>query len=150
MPGTSTVTFSGTTRQPNPYDAHIGARLRAARTLAGVSQERLGLSVGLSFQQIQKYEKGLNRIGGSRLQQFAQILNLQPAYFFEDMPTGHQNAPLGVDLHGDTPALPVTNLRREHLELVRSYDAIPSDQVRHAVRALIKQLAKAGAEIGEG
>ena len=66
-------------RKPNPYDAHVGARLRACRTLAGFSQERLGASVSLSFQQIQKYEKGLNRIGASRLQQFAQSLKVPPS-----------------------------------------------------------------------
>ncbi|WP_428247757.1 helix-turn-helix domain-containing protein [Ferrovibrio sp.] len=74
---------------PHPMDVHVGKRLRAARLLAGFSQSRLGNHVGLTFQQIQKYEKGMNRIGASRLQQFAQLLNVPPGYFFEQLNEAH-------------------------------------------------------------
>ena len=71
---------------PNPIDKHVGSRVRMRRVLIGMSQERLGGALGLTFQQVQKYEKGTNRIGASRLQQIAGVLNVPPAFFFEDMP----------------------------------------------------------------
>ncbi len=71
---------------PNPIDKHVGSRVRMQRVLIGMSQERLGGALGLTFQQVQKYEKGTNRIGASRLQQIAGILKVPPAFFFEKMP----------------------------------------------------------------
>jgi transcriptional regulator with XRE-family HTH domain len=73
-------------KSPNPIDKHVGSRVRMRRILIGMSQERLGGALGLTFQQVQKYEKGTNRIGASRLQQIAGVLNVPPAFFFEDMP----------------------------------------------------------------
>ncbi len=73
-------------KSPNPIDKHVGSRVRMRRVLIGMSQERLGGALGLTFQQVQKYEKGTNRIGASRLQQIAGVLNVPPAFFFEDMP----------------------------------------------------------------
>lgn len=130
-------------RKPNPYDAHVGARLRACRTLAGFSQERLGASVSLSFQQIQKYEKGLNRIGASRLQQFAQILNVPPSYFFEDMP-GIEQQPTARPEHAVVSEIeqdksPVS--RRQALELVRNFGKITDPMVRDRIFQLIKAAA---------
>ena len=77
---------------PNPIDKHVGSRVRMRRVLIGMSQERLGSALGLTFQQVQKYEKGTNRIGASRLQQIAGVLNVAAAYFFEDMPAGEGGA----------------------------------------------------------
>lgn len=71
---------------PNPIDKHVGSRVRMRRVLIGMSQERLGGALGLTFQQVQKYEKGTNRIGASRLQQIAGVLSVPPAFFFEDLP----------------------------------------------------------------
>ena len=71
---------------PNPIDKHVGSRVRMQRVLVGMSQERLGGALGLTFQQVQKYEKGTNRIGASRLQQIAEILKVSPAFFFDKMP----------------------------------------------------------------
>lgn len=71
---------------PNPIDKHVGSRVRMRRVLIGMSQERLGGALGLTFQQVQKYEKGTNRIGASRLQQIAGVLSVPPAFFFEEMP----------------------------------------------------------------
>ena len=68
---------------PNPIDRHVGARLRMRRMLVGMSQEKLGAALSITFQQIQKYEKGANRIGASRLQELARILQVPPAFFFE-------------------------------------------------------------------
>jgi transcriptional regulator with XRE-family HTH domain len=142
-------------RKPNPFDAHVGARLRACRTLAGYSQEKLGEAVGLSFQQIQKYEKGLNRIGASRLQQFSQILNVPPAYFFEDMP-GIQQQPVATAEHAVVSELgqePGVISRRQALELVRNFGRITDATVRDRIFQLIKAAANSytptdGAEAG--
>src|SRR6476469_7538175 len=71
---------------PNPIDRHVGSRVRMRRVLLGMSQEKLGEALGLTFQQVQKYEKGTNRIGASRLQQSSQSLNVPPAFFFEGAP----------------------------------------------------------------
>lgn len=72
---------------PNPIDKHVGSRVRMRRVLLGMSQEKLGEALGLTFQQVQKYEKGTNRIGASRLQQISKSLNVPPAYFFEGAPS---------------------------------------------------------------
>lgn len=139
-------------RKPNPYDAHVGSRLRACRTLAGFSQERLGTAVSLSFQQIQKYEKGLNRIGASRLQQFAQILNVPPSYFFEDMP-GIEQQPTASPEHSVVSEIeqdrsPVS--RRQALELVRNFGKITDSTVRDRIFQLIKAAATSYSGKAEG
>ena len=78
---------------PNPIDVHVGKRLRLRRTLLGMSQERLGELLGLTFQQVQKYERGVNRIGSSRLFELGQILDVPVSFFFDDLPGRH--APVG-------------------------------------------------------
>src|SRR5262245_8084214 len=70
----------------DPVDVHVGSRVRLRRTLLGLSQERLGEAVGLTFQQIQKYERGANRIGASRMYDLAHVLDVPVSFFFEDMP----------------------------------------------------------------
>jgi transcriptional regulator with XRE-family HTH domain len=74
---------------PNPIDIYVGSRIRNQRMLIGMSQEKLGNALGLTFQQVQKYEKGTNRVGASRLQQISTALGVKPAFFFEEVP----NAP---------------------------------------------------------
>src|SRR4026207_616657 len=71
----------------HPVDVHVGARMRQRRTLLGMSQEKLGAAVGLTFQQVQKYERGGNRIGSSRLYEFAKVLDVPVSYFFDEMPS---------------------------------------------------------------
>ncbi|MCK5746128.1 MAG: helix-turn-helix transcriptional regulator, partial [Oricola sp.] len=73
-------------KQPNPIDIHVGGRIRLRRTMLGMSQEKLGEQLGITFQQVQKYEKGTNRVGASRLQNIAAILGVPVAFFFEDAP----------------------------------------------------------------
>src|SRR5262245_39728686 len=73
-------------KAPNPIDKHVGSRVRMQRMMVGMSQEKLGNALGLTFQQVQKYEKGTNRIGASRVQQISQILQVPVAYFFEGAP----------------------------------------------------------------
>ncbi|WP_428247251.1 helix-turn-helix domain-containing protein [Ferrovibrio sp.] len=116
-------------RAVNAEDAAIGGRLRAARVLAGLSQTVLGGRVGISFQQIQKYEKGHNRIGGSRLQQFAEILNVQPGYFFTATAT-------------DAAALPAESFanRREAIEMMQLFGGIQDPAARRALRTIAAAL----------
>src|SRR5881397_3008322 len=85
-------------KAPNPIDKHVGSRVRMRRMMLGMSQEKLGDALGLTFQQVQKYEKGTNRIGASRLQQISHILQVPVAFFFEGAPSlgevdGLQEAP---------------------------------------------------------
>ena len=133
---------------PNPIDVHVGARVRLRRTLLGLSQEKLGEAVGLTFQQIQKYERGANRIGASRLFEFSRILDVPIAFFFDDMPDGSRQAaseiygleePKQAALEQD----PLT--RRETLELVRAYYRITDPRVRHRLFELTKSLANSEA-----
>lgn len=74
------------TGRPNPIDVHVGSRVRLRRTLLGMSQEKLGDAIGLTFQQVQKYERGANRIGSSRLLNLSKILDIPVSFFFNDMP----------------------------------------------------------------
>lgn len=136
---------------PRPVDVHVGQRLRQRRTLLGMSQERLGEAVNLTFQQIQKYERGANRIGASRLYQLANVLDVDVAYFFADMPS-QVAATHGARADEDTAAAcavvqgidPLA--RRETLELVRAYYAIPDPKVRAGVFGLVKSLTAGGEE----
>ncbi|WP_169543560.1 helix-turn-helix domain-containing protein [Sneathiella aquimaris] len=121
----------------HPVDVHVGSRVRLRRTLLGISQEKLGRELGLTFQQIQKYEKGANRIGSSRLYEISQILDAPPAFFFDDMP--QENASSFSTLQEEETAFEHQHLsKRETLELVRAYYKIPDEDVRKRVFDLIK------------
>ena len=80
-------------KQPNPIDIHVGSRIRLRRTMLGMSQEKLGEALGITFQQVQKYEKGTNRVGASRLQNIAAILGVPVSFFFEDAPATMARSP---------------------------------------------------------
>jgi len=133
---------------PNPVDVHVGARMRLRRTLLGMSQEKLGEAIGLTFQQVQKYERGANRIGASRLFDLARVLDVPVSYFFDDMSDAVQNlSPVNV-IKGscglaEDPAPFETDpmTKRETLELVRAYYSITDPQVRKRVYELAKALA---------
>jgi transcriptional regulator with XRE-family HTH domain len=129
---------------PNPVDIHVGSRVRLRRTLLGLSQEKLGEAVGLTFQQIQKYERGANRIGASRLFEFSRILDVPVSFFFDDMAEKMKagEAP-GVLAAADQPQAPLEPdplTRRETLELVRAYYRISDPQVRKRLFELTKSL----------
>jgi len=135
---------------PRPVDVHVGCRLRLRRTLLGISQEKLAESVNLTFQQIQKYERGANRMGASRLYELSGILDVPIAYFFDDMPKDVQNskgtfAP-GMTDQAQSPmeADPLT--RRETLELVRAYYKITNATVRKRLYELVRSIGKSGPE----
>lgn len=126
---------------PNPVDIHVGSRLRLRRTLLGMSQEKLGEAVSLTFQQIQKYERGANRMGSSRLYQMSQILDVPISFFFDDMNAAAKASAPGMS--EDIPAYKADQLtRRETLELVRAYYSIDNAHVRKRIFELVKAISK--------
>jgi len=132
-------------KKPNPVDAHVGSRVRLRRMLLGMSQERLGESMGLTFQQVQKYEKGVNRIGASRLFQISKILDVPVQFFFEEAPyTGDGNAVRGM-AEPDSEAFILEFLNsREGLELNRAFVKIGDPKVRKSVVDLVRALSGTG------
>lgn len=136
-------THRATKGKSNPIDAYVGSRVRQRRMLLGMSQEALGRAVGLTFQQIQKYERGINRIGASRLFSLSQILKVPVAYFFEDMPRTLASA--GAKAHGfaDEPVTfdgdPMAS--RETADLLRAYYRIGSASKRRKVLDLLRSMS---------
>lgn len=132
---------------PNPVDIHVGGRVRMRRTLLGLSQEKLGDAVGLTFQQIQKYERGANRVGASRLYEFSRILDVPISFFFDELPaelkTYKGRMARGLQDQDQMPIETDPLARRETLELVRAYYRITNPRVRRRVFELTKALAKA-------
>jgi transcriptional regulator with XRE-family HTH domain len=134
--------------RPSPIDVHVGGRVRLRRTLMGMSQERLGEALGLTFQQVQKYERGVNRIGASRLFDLARVLDVPIGFFFDDMPDGvggvaglpRRTAALGGFADAQDSFEDDALHRRETLELVRAYYRITDPAVRKRVFDLIKSL----------
>ena len=130
----------------NAVDVHVGKRVRLRRTLLGMSQEQLGASLNITFQQVQKYERGANRISASRLWDISQILDVQITYFFDDMTDDTmRSSPRRVsrgekfDFDDDNVRDPMA--RRETLELVRTYYSIESSKVRKRISEMVKSLA---------
>jgi transcriptional regulator with XRE-family HTH domain len=132
----------------SPIDAHVGARVRLRRTLLGMSQEKLGDALGLTFQQVQKYERGVNRIGASRLFDLARLLDVPIGFFFDDLPpemggnSAVRSRPAYFGLSEAQDGLDDEQMsKRETLELVRAYYRITDPAVRKRVFDLIKSLA---------
>jgi transcriptional regulator with XRE-family HTH domain len=133
---------------PNPIDMHVGARLRLRRTLLGLSQEKLGEAIGLTFQQVQKYERGANRIGASRLFDIARVLDVPIGYFFEEMSddTAKKSPSQLIGRDDELEPEPYEKdpmARRETLELVRAYYKISDPQLRRRLFDMTKALARA-------
>ena len=135
---------------PNPVDIHVGSRVRLRRTLLGLSQDKLGQALGLTFQQVQKYERGANRIGASRLFELSHILDVPVSFFYDDMPdaVAAASGPPAGGFHDQPQAAPETDSlsRRETLELVRAYYRIANPKVRKRLFELTKSLGRAGDE----
>ncbi len=140
----------------SPIDVHVGSRMRLRRTLMGMSQERLGEALGLTFQQVQKYERGVNRVSASRLFDLSRVLDVPISFFYDDMPeplahmyggqsgsTGARRA-MGFSEVQDGFGNDDTLNRRETLELVRAYYRITDTGVRKRVFELIKSLVPEG------
>jgi transcriptional regulator with XRE-family HTH domain len=121
----------------------VGARVRLRRTMLGMSQEKLGEALGLTFQQVQKYERGANRVGASRLWEMSRVLEVPVSYFFEELEGGPRSVAADSELDAD----PMT--KRETLELVRAYYKIHDPHVRRRIFDLTKALARAGGGAGE-
>ncbi len=125
------------TKAPLPTDRHVGHRIRMRRVMLEMSQEKLGQALGLTFQQVQKYEKGINRVGASRLKQIADILQVPIAFFFEDAPgpSDHlSNAP-GADYVSEFLAT------SEGLTLARSFVRIARPALRRSLVRLVEELS---------
>ena len=127
-------------RIPNPVDLHVGARVRTRRLMVGMSQTKLGQALGVTFQQVQKYEKGANRIGASRLQQLSHVLQVPPAFFFDGAPSGDANA-LGFAEADARPFEESFVLTSEGLALNRRFAAIRNPTVRRKILDLVDSLA---------
>jgi transcriptional regulator with XRE-family HTH domain len=129
-------------KKPNPVDAHVGSRVRLRRMLLGMSQERLGESMGLTFQQVQKYEKGVNRIGASRLFQISKILDVPVQFFFEEAPYSGDGNAVRRMAEPDSEAFILEFLNsREGLELNRAFVKIGDAKVRKSVVDLVRALS---------
>lgn len=131
------------TKKPNPIDIHVGGRVRLRRMMLGMSQEKLGEQLGITFQQIQKYEKGTNRIGASRLQNIATVLSVPVSFFFDGAPgqgsSGASDSKSGsyvVDFLSSS----------EGLQLNRAFVRISDSKVRRRIVDLVRALAGDGGE----
>jgi transcriptional regulator with XRE-family HTH domain len=132
-------------RRPNPMDAHVGSRVRLRRMLLGMSQEKLGESLGLTFQQVQKYEKGVNRIGASRLFELSKVLGVPVQFFYEQAPeiegVSDGNFAPGFTERGSETYVVDFLSTREGLELNKAFVRISDPKVRRAIVELIRSLA---------
>jgi transcriptional regulator with XRE-family HTH domain len=129
---------------PNPIDKHVGSRVRMRRMMLGMSQEKLGDALGLTFQQVQKYEKGSNRIGASRLQQISLILQVPVSFFFEGAPS----PPGTVEGFGEAASPTyVTDFlaTTDGLALVKAFMRIPNAKLRRRIVDLVEEMAGAEA-----
>jgi transcriptional regulator with XRE-family HTH domain len=135
----------------HPVDVHVGTRVRQRRSLLGMSQTMLGDAVGLTFQQIQKYERGSNRMGSSRLFEFAKVLDVPVSFFFEDLPSKALVGPMSARGRKNGLAAAETPLeqekdpliKRETLELVRAYYKIREPRVRRRIFEMVKSVGAA-------
>jgi len=128
------------TKAPNPIDKYVGSRVRMRRIMLGMSQEKLGEALGLTFQQIQKYEKGTNRVGASRIQQISEILQVPVSFLFEGGPT----STTGGDGFGEgtSPAYVSDFLATsEGLALTRAFTRITDSKLRRSIVDLVEQIA---------
>ena len=130
----------------NAVDMHVGKRVRLRRTLLGLSQEQLSVSLNITFQQVQKYERGANRISASRLWDIAQIVDVPISYFFDDMSddvmkSSPRRISRGSEHAVDDEAGRDPMARRETLELVRTYYSIEKPKVRKRIAEMVKSIA---------
>lgn len=130
-------------RRANPIDAHVGSRVRMRRMLLGMSQEKLGELLGLTFQQVQKYEKGVNRIGASRLFDLAHLLGVPVQFFYEDAPSGGTDVLARAGFAERPTETYVVDFlgSRDGLELNKAFVRIEDPNTRRAIVDLVRALA---------
>jgi transcriptional regulator with XRE-family HTH domain len=127
-------------KAPNPVDKHVGSRVRMRRMMLSMSQEKLGHALGLTFQQVQKYEKGTNRIGASRLQQISNILQVPVSFFFEGAP--HLSGHSGGMSEAPSPAFVSDFLATsDGLSLTKAFMRIKNAKLRRRIVDLVEQIA---------
>lgn len=127
-------------KAPNPIDKHVGSRVRMRRMMLSMSQEKLGDALGLTFQQVQKYEKGTNRIGASRLQQISQILQVPVSFFFEGVPAAPGRAP-GM---GEAPSPAYVSdflATSDGLALTKAFMRIKDAKIRRRIVDLVESIS---------
>jgi transcriptional regulator with XRE-family HTH domain len=126
-------------KAPNPIDRHVGSRVRMRRMMLSMSQEKLGGALGLTFQQVQKYEKGTNRIGASRLQQISHILQVPVAFFFEGAPTAQASGSAG---EAPSPSYVSDFLATsDGLALTKAFMEIKEPKLRRRIVDLVEEIA---------
>ncbi len=127
-------------KNPNPVDIYVGRRVRLRRMLVGLSQEKLGISMGLTFQQIQKYEKGVNRIGASRLFRLSEVLEVPVQFFFDGMPASEDAVGSGMAEPKQEAFLYEFLNTRDGLELNRAFVKVTDADIRKSVIDLVRSL----------
>ncbi len=133
---------------PEPVDVHVGSRVRLRRMLIGMSQEKLGNALNLTFQQVQKYEKGANRIGASRLHRISQLLGVSVQFFFDDLPAAYTEQMSGFAENQAQPLLMNFVHTPEGVHLNRAFSDIKNANVRKRLVDLVKAIA--ASEAGSG
>jgi transcriptional regulator with XRE-family HTH domain len=128
------------TKAPNPVDRYVGSRVRMRRIMLGMSQEKLGEALGLTFQQVQKYEKGTNRVGASRIQQISEILQIPISFLFEGGPTGAASVE-GYSEGGSPAYISDFLASAEGLALTRAFTRISDPKLRRSIVDLVEQIA---------
>ncbi len=127
---------------PHEVDVHVGRRVRQRRKVMGITQEKMGEALGLTFQQVQKYERGANRISASKLFELSQLLKVPVGYFYEDMTRDQQLAASAMGENAPDPFEGENLSARESRDLLQAYYRLPNDKVRKQVLGLIRSLAE--------
>ena len=144
LEGASVVKYSS--GNPNPIDKYVGSRIRLRRTLLGYSQEKLADALGITFQQVQKYENATNRVGASRLYDIAQILGVSVSYFYESINLEDEDSSVSLQMVAETKKLGLDTSKvmesKETLRLIRYYYSIDSDALRQKAYDLIKAMSQ--------
>ena len=128
------------TKAPNPVDKYVGSRVRMRRIMLGMSQEKLGEALGLTFQQVQKYEKGTNRVGASRIKQISEILQVPVSFLFDGGPTGIVSAE-GFSEETSPSYISDFLATSEGLALTRAFTRIADAKLRRSIVDLVEQIA---------
>jgi transcriptional regulator with XRE-family HTH domain len=129
-----------TKKSPNPIDKHVGSRVRMRRMMIGMSQEKLGEKLGITFQQIQKYEKGTNRVGASRLQQIATSLSVPPSFFFEGAPIPDATETSGFSVPSSPAYVSDFLATSDGLALTKAFMKIKDAKVRRRIVDLVESM----------
>lgn len=126
---------------PNPIDIHVGKRLRFARTMQGMSQESVGAAIGVTFQQIQKYERGINCVRSTMLFELAKVLKVKITFFFEGLEGEYGDVLPGASDSGDNSFDMQIASSRETMELMRAFHRISDSQLRSKILDLVRAMA---------